>query len=189
MILISQADFAKKMGVSASAISQLKNKLPHQGKKLIMPDAERAYHLIKSGIGLPNTKVTPEVFAPGELTKSDGVDPDNPNVTMQDLLNAKYKKENVLGDIHKVNLKKMQGNLIAVDDVCKVVVGVCEIVRNELINLPTKIAPSLVGLSATEIQYALDDSMNEILTDLYNLQHEYNEQSNEEDLSADTGNI
>lgn len=179
--LMSQTDFAVKFGVSQPYIKKRiqEGKLPHEGKppKLIMPDAEKAWYLNKLGINQPANK-QPEVLEPGQFSiKSDG------DASMQDLLNAKVKKENALGDLHDVNLKKIQGNLISLDDVCKAVTSVGEIVRNELINLPTKIAPTLVDLTATEIQYALDDAINEILTNLYDMQHEYTEQSNPSDTS------
>jgi len=180
MYTITQTAFAKIINKTKSAVSQLvrDGKLPVDGKKIVMPDAERAYHLLKSGLGLAAAAAAPEVLEPGQFPiKSDG------DASMQDLLNAKVKKENALGDLHDVNLKKIQGNLISLDDVCKAVTSVGEIVRNELINLPTKIASTLVDLTATEIQYALDDAINEILTNLYDMQHEYTEQSNPSDTS------
>lgn len=172
---MSQSEFAKKVGVSQPRIAKLikQGKLPAQGNKLIMPDAEKAYHQIKAGIQLV-APVEPEVFGPGEkppINSGDGK-------TMQDLLDAKVKKEDVLGDIHKINLEKMRGELLSVDEVSAQVVKVCETVRSGFINLPNKIAPLLEGLSAAEIQIKLDDEINEILTDLYKLHDEYNEQEN-----------
>ncbi|MBX9866063.1 MAG: regulatory phage cox family protein [Burkholderiales bacterium] len=170
MILITQTEFAKKMGVTKSAISKLvaQKKLPVEGKKIIMPDAERAYHLRKSGVGLTAPAAVPEILEPGQFpVKSDG------DATMQDLLNAKCKKENALGDLHDTNLKKIKGELLSVEEVSAQVVKLCATVRNNFINLPNKIAPLLVDLSAAEIQLKLDDAVNDILTDIYNLRNEY----------------
>lgn len=171
--LISQKDFATKVGTSPSNLSRdyvKKNLLPMEGKKLVMPDAEKIYHQIKGGI--PPVRV--EVFEPNEslpINTGDGK-------TMQDLLDAKVKKEDVLGDIHKISLQKLRGELLSVEEVTEQVVTVCENIRNSLINLPNKIAPTLEGLMAAEIQLKLDDEVNELLTDLYNLHKEY---SNEEE--------
>jgi len=169
------------MSISKSAVSQLvaQDKLPHQGKKIIMPDAERAYHLLKSGLGLTAPAAVPEILEPGQFpVKSDG------DATMQDLLNAKCKKENALGDLHDTNLKKIKGELLSVEEVSAQVVAGITIVRNNFISLPNKIAPQLEGLSAAEIQLKLEDAVNDILTDIYSLRDKYlvdpeNEQSAE----------
>lgn len=49
--LITQAEFVKLVNGNQSTISKYvkQNKLPHRGKNLIMPDAEKAYYLIKAG--------------------------------------------------------------------------------------------------------------------------------------------
>jgi len=62
MYLISQSEFAKKMGVTKSAVSQLvrDGKLPVDGKKIIMPDAECNYHKLKSGLRV-SAELMPEV--------------------------------------------------------------------------------------------------------------------------------
>lgn len=177
MYTITQTAFAKIINKSKSAVSQLvkDGKLPVDGKKIIMPDAERAYHLLKSGFGLTAPAVAPEILEPGQFpVKSDG------DATMQDLLNAKCKKENALGDLHDTNLKKIKGELLSVEEVSAQVVKVCATVRNNFINLPNKIAPLLVDLSAAEIQLKLDDAVNDILTDIYNLRNEYSMDSENE---------
>lgn len=175
---MSQSEFAKKVGVTQQAISKLikQGKLPVDGKKLIMPDAEKAYHLLKAGMNLYTPE--PEVFEPGE---NPPINSSN-DKTMQDLLNAKVKKENVLGDIHLINHQKMQGELLSVDEICAQVVKVCETVRMGFINLPNKMAQILEGLSAAEIQIKLDDEVNEILEDLYSLRKEYEDNQSEDTI-------
>lgn len=69
MILITQTEFAKQVGVTKSAISKLvaQKKLPVYGKKIIMPAAEHEYHKLKSGLRV-NAVLMPEVkvFNTGE---------------------------------------------------------------------------------------------------------------------------
>lgn len=175
MLLMSQTEFAEKVGCTRQNISKLikQGKLPVEGTKLIMPDAEKAYHLLKAGLPLANKQI--DVFAPGEKPPINSGD-ESDNKTMQDYLNAKVKKEGALGEIHEMNVKKMRNELLSVDEVSAQVVKVCETIRNAFINMPNKISPLIEGLSAAEIQIKLDDEINEILTDLYNLHYEYSDE-------------
>lgn len=176
---ISQKDFQKKVNYTKGNFTRdflKKYDFPMEGKNLVMPDAEELYHKVAGGI--PPVKI--EVFEPSE-TLSINLSGD---ATMQDLLNAKVKKENALGNLHDTNLKKIKGELLSVEEVSVQVVAGVTIVRNNFISLPNKIAPQLEGLSAAEIQLKLEDAVNDILTDIYSLRDKYlvgseNEQSAE----------
>lgn len=159
---MSQSDFAEKFGVSQAYISKLikQGKLPFEGKKLIMPDAEKAYHLLKAGLPLANKQI--DVFAPGENPPINS----NDDKTMQDLLNVKVKKEGALGEIHEMNLKKMQGELLSVDEVVEDAIRVGELIRMELRSLPNRISPLLEHKSISEIQMILEDEINSCLQKL-----------------------
>lgn len=176
IILISQSEFAKKVGVTPQAISKLikQGKLPVDGKKLIMPDAEKAYYTLKAGIKLTNTPVV-EVFNADE---SDNLPIKNSqNADMQDLLNVKVRKETILADNHELNLNKALGKLVSIEEVNKTVTNSLTIVRNAFISLPNRVAQRLEGLSAAEIQLLLEDEVNEVLTELYSLQETYQDES------------
>lgn len=55
--LISQSEFAKLVNGNQGTISKYvkDGKLPAEGKKLIMPDAKEAYHMIQAGIIIAGT--------------------------------------------------------------------------------------------------------------------------------------
>lgn len=174
---ISQTAFAIKMGISKSAVSQLvaQEKLPHNGKKIIMPNAERAYHLLKSGLGStatqhydtpekPNNDLTTEDVA---VIKDDG----------KKLLKAKAEKETHLAELNKLKVLKEQGKLIEVDEVVNQCNKAMEIVRSELLNLPSRVAMVLEGKTAHEIQLKLEDVLNHAMKSLFDLGSLYQEDS------------
>lgn len=71
---MTQTEFVKLVNGNQGTISKYikAGKLPHQGKKLIMPDAEKAYHLIMSGISLGYTKQNNQQFTNSVTISEEG---------------------------------------------------------------------------------------------------------------------
>ncbi|TXI93841.1 MAG: hypothetical protein E6Q33_02425 [Neisseriales bacterium] len=173
---MSQSEFAKRVKVKQVYISKLikQGKLPTKGNKLVMPNAEKVFYQNKSRMKLTDSTIV-EVFNSAE--SEDQPIKNNQNADMQDLLNVKVRKETILADNHEINLKKALGKLVSIEEVNKTVTHGLIIVRNAFISLPNRFAQRLEGLSAAEIQLMLEDEVNEVLTELYNLQETYQDES------------
>lgn len=171
--LISQSKFVKLVKGHQSTISKWMKcgDLPSKDGMLIMPDAEKIYHLKKAGLPVPKRTEKEEV--PKSLTAEDV------EVIKDDgkkLLKAKAEKETHLAELNKLKLLKEQGKLIEIDEVINQCNKAMEIVRSELLNLASRVAMVLEGKSAHEIQLKLEDEVNHAMQSLFDLGGKYQEE-------------
>ncbi|HRG62240.1 MAG TPA: hypothetical protein PLP75_04365 [Burkholderiales bacterium] len=145
--LISQTQFAALVKANQGTISKyVKNgKLPAQGNKLIMPDAEAAYYLLLGGATTQQAAENAE--------KTIGVN--------ASFAQAKAVYQTYLAKIKKLDFEQMQGNLISVDDVIKEVETVATVMRTELFSIPAKVAPECEGKSISQIELIIHNAINE----------------------------
>lgn len=156
--LMSQTDFARHMSTPTKNVTQQmiskyirQGKLPVQGNKLIMPDAEKAYHLIMGGISIR------------VMENQEGNLPVN-NLDLQNLTEAKTEYQAYMAKIKKLEFEKMQGNLVSVDEVIKEVETVATVMRTELFSIPAKVAPECEGKSISQIELIIHNAINEAFT-------------------------
>lgn len=167
MILMSQTEFGKRVGETQNKIAQMIDRgqitaFEGKPKKLIMPDAEKEYHLAKGGAHKSSSKQSlPQISM---MIEDDLVE--NP---VMELAKAKVIKERYLGKLHKQRYTKENGELVSLSEVSRQVMEICATIRNELINLPNKISKQLENLSGGEIQIRLTSEMNEVLSNLQSL--------------------
>lgn len=176
--LISQSEFVTLVKGKQSTVSKWmkSGKLPSKDGMLIMPAAEKIYHMRIAGLPVPLH--TGEEEVPKSLTTEDVA------VIKDDgkkLLKAKAEKETHLAELNKLKVLKEQGKLIEVDEVINQCNKAMEIVRSELLNLPSRVAMVLEGKTAHEIQLKLEDVLNHAMKSLFDLGSLYQEDSGKQE--------
>lgn len=85
-----------------------------------------------------------------------------------ELLRAKVYREKVEAERSKLKLDKENGKLILVSEIEKANLIFDQLIKNELLRIPTSCAPRLVGLGEPEIRNELQLVVNDILEAIYN---------------------
>lgn len=80
---------------------------------------------------------------------------------------ARTRKMVAEATLAEINVEKEKGRLVEVDAVADIVADEYANVRANLLNLPQKMAPTLMGIQTLEeIQQLLEDGVNEVLAEL-----------------------
>lgn len=148
--LITQTEFAKKLGISQPAVHKLiKNgRIPIKDGKVIMPDALYSYQSIHDN----------------RISASENTI--NKSSAGQILQQAKAAYQTYMAEIKKLELEEMRGKLISMDEATAEFRLVATLVRAELLSLPGRCAGVLEGKSINQIELILSDAVNECLTKL-----------------------
>jgi transcriptional regulator with XRE-family HTH domain len=152
--LISQVEFARRNGVSQPAIAKWVKlgKLPMEGTKIIMPDAQYVYNDFK---------------AFGKVSTSESSEISN----LKDFNEARTEYQIQSAELKKLQVKKLQGDLISVEQVIKEVEAVATVLRNDMFALPSKLAPLCEGKTIAQIEQIIHNSINDAFTLLNNFDY------------------
>lgn len=164
--IISQSKFAKLVGTSQQSISKLikTGKITTINGKVVKSKALKEYQIHKLG--------TPKVVFSSKQRNDFDVNSESEDDGKK-LLKAKAEKETQLAELNRLKVEKEHGRLIEIEDVLNQCNKAMEIVRNELLNLPSRIALVLEGKTAHEIQLKLEDEINHAMQSLFDLGKQY----------------
>lgn len=146
---ISRAEFGKRNNISRQSVDKWVNsgKLPLKNGKIIMPDAQYIYDEIKRN----NTQAATE-----NTEKAIGI---GTNLTQ-----AKTVFQTYAAKIKKLEFEKMQGNLIAVDEVINAAEIVTAGFRSEIFSIPSRVAPLCEGKTISQIENIMHNALNDAFT-------------------------
>ena len=193
--ILSQKEFADRMGVQKGTVSKWKAKgllvLDADGKVLVeetewkldqQPAVYRGgtTHRPIRGPDANNTKAPAATPKPAPLKASptppprpapsdDAPDPadfDSANPNLP-MAEAVRRKENFLGLLRKHELEVERREWVRVEDVGKQVEREYAVVRERLLAIPGKLAAKLVGLTRDEINLVLFNEISEALSELH----------------------
>ena len=82
---------------------------------------------------------------------------------------TKLIRETFEAMIRELEYYEKLGSLVSVDDILESNRKVAASIRNKLVSIPSNIAPKLEGLSVPQRQVLIEDTINNILTELNNL--------------------
>lgn len=142
-ISVSAIDLAKVLGVSQPRISRMES----DGR--IRRDKEQKFNLCQSVQSYVMT------------IKSSKTDSD------KDYESARSRKMQSSAELEEMEVDKRRGELIEISEIAKIVKNEYSIVRQRLFSLPNKVAMDVVACeSAQEAQTAMQDALNEVLSEL-----------------------
>jgi len=189
--IISQSEFAKRIGKSRQYVSKLalSGRLVLDGKKVdykkslsIMKseqdparDGQRAWSKTQKGDGPKKASLKKQsgVIKSGTGKngpgRSDGIDP-KVLETSKALQQAKLQKEINDSKLKELEYKKAVGEVLPISQVVEANAKIAEIVRTKLLSIPNKVAPIIINMKTIpEIESYLQNNINDILEELYNL--------------------
>ena len=83
------------------------------------------------------------------------------------LLESQYKYEDHRAEKMRLEVERLKGQLVYVEDVASVVQKEYTYVRSQLLSIPSKVAKSLsVESDPSQVKAILDDAINEVLSEL-----------------------
>ena len=183
MDLVTQAEYARSIGKSKAWINKLVKRgvLRLKGKKL---DPVKASTILKvqydpTKIELHKhnknqkgeKKISPNIESE-KTSESEINDPYNSNEDLETALSlhqARVLKENMLAKLKEAEYNKLIGELISIDKVFEVNAKIATTIRTKLLLLRSTLAPKIYGLEIPEIESVLDDAINDILKEYYEL--------------------
>jgi len=174
--LITQAEFARRIGKQRSWVSTLvkKGKLTvvkdERGRKRL--DFDRAMAEYKGSVdynrdpqrewGKKQRGEEEEELKYGDIKCAD------------DMIGKETQRSKLIRETYEARLKEMEyketlGELVHIGEIEEVNNRIATSIRTLLLAMPSKIAPQLEGLSIAKIQRRLEDEINDILTELNQL--------------------
>lgn len=193
--LIRQSEFARRVGKSAAWINKLikagkisvgDNKLIDYESALVQLEGSKDYnrdpqrqHAAKVRAQKTMQAIMTERKGEGETVETvigqiyDHVEPPIGDPACKEVhigietQKSKLARETYEAKIKQLEYLKMIGELIPIDEVKKANEIIAASIRSKLLTLPTKLAPRIEGKQAVEIQYMLEDAINEVLIEFY----------------------
>ena len=174
----SPSQYAKHRGVSAAAVSKALDSgrivpCAKKGKRVLLDfdECDQMWNRNTDRSKPSSTVVDVEAVEVPDRERLGqrpiiDLDPDDKSMTFNE---ARTKRERYNAELARLEFERLAGKLVDVDEVRAEQFKNARNVRDSLLNIPDRIAPSLVGLSSLhEVRTILTQEIHRVCTDLAN---------------------